>query len=220
MAKIELTRRRILGGLVTIGAGSAAAGAGTFALFSDTEDDTGNNLSAGTVDLELEDSSGVSFKSDDIMPTQTGGDSVELSRFDNGSVPADLTIKVTSVSSSEGDTPTAETETNSPGELDDQLQLQVWIDRDGDDSFDNNDIQLSAPDSSTRNQLTGDGNSLTYQTASNFNDAEFSDVITGFSSAVTFRVDWKFPKGNDNNEAQGDTLTVDFEFVLEQQTSN
>lgn len=49
---IELTRRRILGGIVTIGAGSAAVGAGTFAFFSDTEESTGNEVTAGTLDLE------------------------------------------------------------------------------------------------------------------------------------------------------------------------
>lgn len=50
---IELTRRRVLGGVATIGAASAAAGAGTFALFSDTEESTGNTVTAGTLNLEL-----------------------------------------------------------------------------------------------------------------------------------------------------------------------
>ena len=47
----ELTRRRILAGIGTIGAASAAAGAGTMALFSDTETSSGNSVQAGTLDL-------------------------------------------------------------------------------------------------------------------------------------------------------------------------
>jgi len=50
---LELTRRRALGALLTIGAGSAAAGAGTFALFSDTEESSDNTIQAGTLDLSL-----------------------------------------------------------------------------------------------------------------------------------------------------------------------
>ena len=48
---IELTRRRVLGGAATIGAASAAAGAGTFAYFSDTESSTGNTVDAGTLNI-------------------------------------------------------------------------------------------------------------------------------------------------------------------------
>lgn len=48
---IKLTRRRLLGGIVTIGAGSAAVGAGTFAYFSDTESSSGNEVTAGTLTL-------------------------------------------------------------------------------------------------------------------------------------------------------------------------
>ncbi|MEE6211158.1 TasA family protein [Salarchaeum sp. III] len=50
---IELTRRRALGGLLTLGAAGAAGGAGTMAYFSDTETSTGNTVSAGTMNLEL-----------------------------------------------------------------------------------------------------------------------------------------------------------------------
>lgn len=50
--KIELTRRRVLGSVATIGAASAAAGAGTFALFSDEETSDGNTITAGTLDLQ------------------------------------------------------------------------------------------------------------------------------------------------------------------------
>ncbi len=49
--KIELNRRRVLGGIVTLGGAAAAAGAGTFAYFSDSESSTDNEVVAGTMDL-------------------------------------------------------------------------------------------------------------------------------------------------------------------------
>lgn len=53
--KIEfsVTRRRALGALVTIGAGAAATGAGTFAAFSDTETGSERSVVAGTLDLSM-----------------------------------------------------------------------------------------------------------------------------------------------------------------------
>jgi len=48
---IDLTRRRLLGGLGAIGVASAGAALGTSAYFSDEESFTGNSLSAGEMDL-------------------------------------------------------------------------------------------------------------------------------------------------------------------------
>jgi predicted ribosomally synthesized peptide with SipW-like signal peptide len=49
--KLELTRRRVLGGLGTIGVASAAAGLGTSAYLNDTESFDNNMVTAGTLDL-------------------------------------------------------------------------------------------------------------------------------------------------------------------------
>ncbi|MFB6176159.1 MAG: TasA family protein, partial [Halobaculum sp.] len=67
----ELTRRRVLGGALTVGAASAATGAGTLALFSDTEQSSGNTVSAGTLDLTAD-------GDDDATTTlSVGGSTVE-----------------------------------------------------------------------------------------------------------------------------------------------
>lgn len=50
---IELTRNKILAGLGAVGAAGAAAGAGTSALFSDNEQFTNNELTAGTLNLTV-----------------------------------------------------------------------------------------------------------------------------------------------------------------------
>mgnify|MGYP000144453575 CR=1 FL=1 len=80
---IELNRRRVLGGVVTIGAAAAAAGAGTTAYFFDDAESSGNSIEAGS--LELGSISGESFnisglvpegdpKSTEIGPTEYTGD--------------------------------------------------------------------------------------------------------------------------------------------------
>ncbi|QFU84641.1 vWA domain-containing protein [Natronorubrum aibiense] len=51
---IELSRRRILGGLGAIGLASAGAGLGTTAYFSDRETFVGNTLTAGEFDLKMD----------------------------------------------------------------------------------------------------------------------------------------------------------------------
>lgn len=52
-AGLELPRRSVLTGLGTVGVGSAAAGLGTTALFTDTESFEDNSLTAGTLNLKL-----------------------------------------------------------------------------------------------------------------------------------------------------------------------
>jgi predicted ribosomally synthesized peptide with SipW-like signal peptide len=52
--KLELTRRRVLGGLGTIGVASAAAGLGTSAYLNDTESFEDNMMTAGTLDLAVD----------------------------------------------------------------------------------------------------------------------------------------------------------------------
>ncbi|MDS0223138.1 CalY family protein [Haloarcula sp. S1AR25-5A] len=81
---IELTRRRVLGGIATVGAASAAAGAGTFAYFSDEETSTGNTIQAGTVDLGSPETSGSQSLGTDLAP----GDNftIQIETTYNGSI--------------------------------------------------------------------------------------------------------------------------------------
>ncbi|MBS3761398.1 SipW-dependent-type signal peptide-containing protein [Halodesulfurarchaeum sp.] len=51
--KVKLTRRRVLGGLGTIGLAGAAAGLGTSAYLNDSESFTGNSITAGTLDMSV-----------------------------------------------------------------------------------------------------------------------------------------------------------------------
>lgn len=77
--KFELTRRKALAGLGTIGAASAGAGLGTSAYFNDTESFEGNSLQAGELDIEVDltgsvDQDGIGPDEDDWYSEETDGD--------------------------------------------------------------------------------------------------------------------------------------------------
>lgn len=213
--KIKLTRRRALAALGVIGAGSAAAGAGTFALFSDTESSSAS-LSAGTLDL-TQSNTPLQFTASDIKPTDTGTASVTLSA--SGSIAGNLSVEVTNVTSNE------EGGNSGNGNLADQVELTLWIDEDqsGTGSADNNDVGLNSDGT-----FTSAGNKGTAAYATDFDGAVWDDTdgssptfIEGFSGPVDFVVEYEFVDGSGesfvNNDAQGDDLTVDFEFTLTQQ---
>jgi spore coat-associated protein N len=88
---LQLTRRRALGGLLTIGVGSAAVGAGTLAAFSDTESSTGNQVTAGTLDLG-EPSSG-SFSAKNLAPGDSTNKNTISSTY-NGSIDATVDLEI------------------------------------------------------------------------------------------------------------------------------
>jgi predicted ribosomally synthesized peptide with SipW-like signal peptide len=69
---IELTRRRALAGLATIGAASATAGAGTAALMSDSGSSDNNTVRAGEMTLTLGANVSKTVDIDDLMPGEGG----------------------------------------------------------------------------------------------------------------------------------------------------
>jgi len=69
--KIDLSRRKVLGGLATLGVAGAASGAGTFALFSDRKSSSGNTMAAGTIDLKINDPASFPLSLTNLAPGQT-----------------------------------------------------------------------------------------------------------------------------------------------------
>ena len=87
----RITRRRLLGGLLTVGGASAAAGAGTMAYFSDTETSSGNSVTAGTVDLTLGGAATFGFNTA-LAPTQSTTGSLTL--VNSGTIPGSVDVDV------------------------------------------------------------------------------------------------------------------------------
>jgi len=100
--KINLSRRKVLGGLVTLGAAGAASGAGTFALFSDQEQSTGNTIQSGTLDL-ANPTTTMDASITALAPGKSTSGSITLTN--DGSLAADhLEIGVASIRNNDGDT--------------------------------------------------------------------------------------------------------------------
>ncbi len=63
-----------------MGAAAAAAGAGTFAAFSDTESSDGNTITAGELDLTVGQGNDFSYSAGNLAPGDTFSVSVEISK--------------------------------------------------------------------------------------------------------------------------------------------
>ncbi|WP_415382388.1 TasA family protein [Halosimplex sp. TS25] len=191
-SKIELNRRRVLGGIVTVGAAAAAAGAGTFAAFSDTESSNDNSVSAGTLDLTVNSGSDpvTVLSVTDAVPNGSGsGDAITLANA--GSVDGTLDISVAAIDSSENGTPDPEGSAPDEGqgvELEDALTITVTLG--GNDEFTDTIGDLSADQTIVSGQTLNAGGSTDFNLSYSISDA--------------------------GNEIQTDSVSLDFDFTLNQ----
>ena len=192
--KSPLTRRRVLGGMATIGA-AGAVGAGAWAEFSDEESAIGNEVTAGTLDLHVNGGDipqGASVTAENKAPGYS--DSQELTLENAGNVAGVLTVNFTNLSESGGANPEPEQEAE------------------GDDNNDANladNIEISA---------SGDYGNLgpfTLAQAAGNTPYELDGNMTGGESGTGI-IEWEIPSGA-GNEIQGDEVTFDVVFTLEQQ---
>ncbi len=196
---IELTRRQLLGGALTLGAASAASGAGTFALFSDTETATGS-ITAGSLDLSIENTAGdvtngdgtLSFlNASSVTPGDDGTATVTLKNV--GSLDGYLTLRTAELTNAENGYSGGEPEDeNGEGELADLLRTTV--------SLGGTDLCNGGALSSFF--LPDDTYSL--------------DRSLAAGESVTFQLDWELPS-EVGNEVQGDSVGLELVFGLHQE---
>lgn len=189
---LELTRRKVLGGLTAIGAASAGAGAGTMALFSDTEQSTGNTVQAGTLDLNADggDSEVTTVTVSNAVPGDSGSDTTTLNN--NGTMAGSVDLVFSGATNDEGDNPESETETTTPGDLGDVLEVTV-------------SVGSTQVDTGTFNTVF-DGTEA---------DANVS-LASGTQKDLT--IDWTLPSGA-GNDIQGDSVSGDITVQLNQKDS-
>ena len=153
--KYGLSRRKALLGLGTIGAAGAGAGFGTSALFSDTESFTNNQITAGTLDMEVtatieETVDNTYWNNLELTGTEVtaDGDAVNVGLIVDDAKPGDwaivcfditiednpgfVRIRTENLTSSEnGFTEPEPEDSNSEGELDDAILSTLWSEYDG-----------------------------------------------------------------------------------------
>lgn len=198
--KSSLTRRRVLGGLATIGAASAAAGAGTMAYFSDTEESTGNTVSAGTLDLKADggDSAVTTINVGNVAPGDPVG-SGSTTLKNSGSIDGSVDLMFGSASNWEGTNTEPENDTgttDSTGELGDYLQVEVYV-------------------GSTL--VRGDFSASSPQTFNQVFDGTEADSNVGLAAGGSkdLQIKWKLPSGV-GNEIQGDSVSGNITIELNQ----
>ena len=190
---IELNRRRVLGALGTVGVASAGAGAGTFALFSDTETSSGNSVQAGTMDLTATGQNGDTFGDASltvgpIKPGQTKGP-YTITLSNTGNIGGTLDFALAGFND-EGTDTEAETDTSGDGDLGEVLE--VTFDVGG-------------------NSVTGTFNEVFNQIYENVYDLDGN-------SSVDATLQCTLPSGA-GNDVQGDIVTANFTAFLGQQAN-
>ncbi len=213
--------KKILGLTVAALLVMGMVGGGTWAYFSDTETSTGNALSAGTLDLNVNggNTAVTTLSVSAAYPGASGNGSTTL--YNAGSLTAELDITFGSVSNNES---TGSTEYESDviggagvGELGAQATFAVFIDVDQSGTWTSGDIGLSANGTGT---LYAFPTALEYQVLNNYSSDNFDNVYSGtmaVGATDAFIIVYSVPTGADNT-VQGDSVSVALTFKLEQPT--
>lgn len=190
----------MLGGIATVGAAGASAGAGTMAYFSDTESSSNNTIQAGTLEL--------SFGGDgsfDMSATLEPGQSVvgSVTLVNDGTVPGSIDVSADYTENDAG--------TNNKDMTADEVAkvLNVlMLEYDGTDELG----QVSDVD--------GDGNKTVYDLANNDVESDGDDVVDlpDPGGGKTFTVELEVDSGA-GNDYQDDGIDITFTFDLNQTDS-
>lgn len=225
ISRYELTRRKLLGGVAATGAAAVGAGAGTMALFSDTEQSTGNSISAGTLDLVVADSDegfGDGVSATWTLSNAKPGDSVlaDLTLQNAGSLSADhveLGFDVTETEAA-GPTGTDESDT-SPGTaagMAEQFEVTVM-------AYDGTNVLGGLSDANGNGIV--DLADLVAGNDAVLDDLSPPPAANGGTESLFLQLRWahdsEFATGVSgvNNDYQGDELTVTVTMALHQDGS-
>lgn len=173
----------------------ALVGGGVYAYFNDTETSTGNQFTAGSLDLVLGGSGSTSMSFSDLAPGSSGASSMMISN--DGSIAGALSLTVQNMVDDEGIGWEPETNTAAPGDLSANVDIAVFIDADGD----------GVQDAGESSIWTGKLSALASVSASLGNLAGSASTYIGIAYSVATSV---------GNDIMGDIVTFDIVFTLQQ----
>ncbi|WP_435102383.1 TasA family protein [Halarchaeum sp. P4] len=226
-SRVRLSRRKLLGGLGAIGATGAASGAGSFALFSDSEASTGNTVQAGSIDLTLSDGGGTdqngvsgSFTLENAKPGQSSSGNISLENA--GSLEADhVEIKFEIADATDGDGPTgsdeADTAPDSAAGLAELIKVRSLVYPDTEDGF---DLTAEITDAN-ENGITDLDDIVTHGILDGIqpppaNNGGSKGLFVGFEFVDTESD--AYEGALTNNDFQGDSIDVEVHFALAQES--
>ena len=175
-------------GVASMALGAALVGGGTFAYFNDTEASNGNTFAAGTIDLKPELSSGSYFNITNMKPGDTFNTGSQNLK-NAGTLDGDLVIRL---------------DTNNDGGSDGsdfRTQLHVTSFKVG-----GTELDLTS--------LEGDDGILTMAELDE-QEIDLGELKAGSNTSIQVKGEFH-ESGSPQNEYQGDSASVDFEFELKQ----
>lgn len=194
---------------------ASLAGAGTFAYFTDTEKSTNNTMVAGTLDLTV-DSTDAAVTTVDVFNKAPGDSGVGTTVLKNvGSLEGELEITMSAITNTESTGTTEYEGDGDPGELGAYLKMVLWIDVDKSGTFNSGDVELLS-DGTVAAYDAVNNTALTYDIANNY-DSDSWDVAETMAAGAedNFVISWEIPTGT-GNSIQGDSMSFDVSFLLEQ----
>lgn len=212
---IRLTRRRLLGGLATTGVAAAGAGAGTYAYFSDTATSSDNDLKSGTIDLKLNGSDGVTgaFSASNLAPGQYGSGSLDVSN--GGSVTADHLEMVFSATETEADGPNGNNEADTaPTSADGMAEVFRFSDL----TYGGTDLLSNLSDANGNGIIDLD-DVIAHGVFDDLAAPGSGGTTLAFTAGIVDTEGSAYTGSRDDDDYQGDELTVTVDFALAQDAS-
>jgi len=226
-----MNTKGILMSILMIGVVAMAAGAGTFAYFSDVETSSGNTFTAGTLNLQVgaNDTTTEKISISDLKPGDSGNAATWLVK-NTGNLDGKLSIDIGPVTNYEntrtepeeeaGDNTTGDTD----GELGAYLRVAIWLDMDKDGKWDAGEKYLKSDGAVvTASEDIADANlpSEAYDYLNSFSGKSYSAdtlgvTIAGNTEMGNFRVEYDFPSAADDDKTQSDSAEFDITFTLSQ----
>ncbi len=202
--------KRILISLMTIAVVGALIGGGIYAYFSDTETSTGNTFAAGTLDLNLDGGNinVVKFTVNDVKPGDSGGGTWTVANVGN----MDGYLDLESISVSEDIGSTTDPELADEGgpdtaQLGNYLMVHIFIDANNNGSWDAGETDIFGTNAAPA-AINGIAGSYAL---------DLSLAASGGTNYITLL--WSVGTTVDNR-IQGDSVTLDITFELQQRAAD
>ena len=203
--------KKILVSFMTIALVSALIGGGVYAYFSDVETSTGNTFTAGTLDLNLDggNTNVVKFTVDDVKPGDSGGGTWEVSNV--GNMDGYLDLESIGVSEDIGTTTDPELADEVPpgtdtAQLGNYLMVHMFIDANNNGSWDSGETDIFGTNASP----------AAINTIASSYGLDLSLLANGGTNYITLL--WSVGTTVDNR-IQGDSVTLDITFELQQRAA-
>ena len=196
---------------MTIALVGALVGGGVYAYFSDVETSTANTFTAGTLDLNLDggNTNVVKFTVSDVKPGDSGGGSWTVANV--GSIAGYLDLESISFSEAIGTTTDPE-EADEPTSTDttqlgNYLMVHIFIDANNNGSWDAGETDIFGTNAAPE----------AINTIASSYALDLSLAESGGTNYITLL--WSVGTATDNR-IQGDSVTLDITFELQQQAAD